>query len=278
MLCFIFAALVVLLDQFIKHWVLIALPLYEKTALLPGVVGLTHVRNTGAAFSILANQRWLLIVIACLATLLLIAILLRYNEGFWGTLGLAAVLGGTIGNLIDRISYGYVVDIFEFQFVDFAIFNIADIFITLGGVTFLLYFIVTTVKPEKSSPLAAGVEAAEQAHPQRPQVDDHIGLYDFQYADRANGRETGEYDSYAGTDPFEGEYSENGDRMQTEAPQDYYAESDSGLTVEDVAEMSAALDALGSLEQELLDSGALDDFNLDDMLREYGFEDNAAQV
>ena len=281
MLCFVFAVLVVLLDQFIKRWVLLTLPIFENMELLPGVIGLTHVRNTGAAFSILADQKWLLIVIACIASLLLIAILLRYNEGFWGTLGLSAVLGGTIGNLVDRISYGEVVDIFEFQFVDFAIFNVADIFITLGGVTFLLYFIVTTIKPAKSSPLAEGIAAAEQVQFERPQVEDQIGLYDFQYGEESQVRDMGGYDTPTNAEPEYGEYPESGEYNEAgeysePEQQSDYLEADSGLP--DVADMTAAIGALSSLEQELLDGSSLDDYDLDDMLREYGFEDDSSEV
>jgi len=151
MLCFLFAALVVLLDQLFKHWVVIAIPLHEEMELIPGILRLTHVENTGAAFSILANQRWLLAGIAFVAAFILIMILLRYNEGFWGTLGLAAVLGGAVGNLIDRVFYGHVIDMFEPVFVNFAIFNIADIFITLGGITFCVFFIVVSFRPKRSA-------------------------------------------------------------------------------------------------------------------------------
>ena len=280
MLSFVFAALVVLLDQFFKRWILLTLALYDEMELIPGVIGLTHFRNTGAAFSILADQKWLLIVIACVASLLLIAILLRYNEGFWGTLGLSAVLGGTIGNLVDRISYGEVVDIFEFQFVDFAIFNIADIFITLGGITFLLYFIATTIKPAKKSPLAAGASAAEQVQFERPQVEDQIGLYDFQYGEEHTDSETSGYESASYTEHAYGEYTESddlyerGEYSESEYQSDY-PEADSELP--DVADMNAAIGALSSLEQELLEGGSLDDYDLDDMLREYGFENDSVE-
>ena len=146
MLCFVFAALVVLLDQLFKRWVIITHILGEETVIIRGVLNLLHVENSGAAFSILPEQRWLLAAISFVASLVLIAILLRYNEGFWGTLGLASVLGGAVGNLIDRVFHGYVVDMFRFTFIDFAIFNIADIFITLGMITFCIFFIVSSFK------------------------------------------------------------------------------------------------------------------------------------
>ena len=146
MLCFVFAALVVLLDQLFKRWVVITLMVGEETVVVNGLLNLLHVENSGAAFSILPDHRWLLAAISFVAALVLIAILLRYNEGFWGTLGLASVLGGAVGNLIDRVFHGYVVDMFRFPFMEFAIFNIADIFITLGMITFCIFFIITSFR------------------------------------------------------------------------------------------------------------------------------------
>ena len=170
MLCFVFAALVVILDQLIKQWVVRTVPLYANQALIPGVLGLTHVENKGAAFSMLSDQRWLLAGISFVAVIILITILLRYNEGFWGTLGLAAVLGGAFGNLLDRVFNGYVVDMFKPLFVEFAIFNIADIFITLGGITFCVFFTIKSFRPSGAASGHAG-----HAHP-----DDDSGstLYD----------------------------------------------------------------------------------------------------
>jgi len=157
MLCFVFAALVVLLDQLFKRWIVLAVEIGAEKGLIPGLIGLTHVQNYGAAFSILEGKRWLLAVVMFVCVILIISILLRYNEGFWGTLGLAGVLGGAVGNLIDRVFQGYVVDMFEFRFMNFAIFNIADIFITMGGLTFIVFFIVTTFKSEKEEKLSEGL-------------------------------------------------------------------------------------------------------------------------
>ena len=77
----------------------------------------------------------------------------KYKMGRIGFLSLAAVLGGAMGNLIDRIFLGHVIDMFEFEFVKFAVFNIADIFITVGGIVFCIYFIIhsgqKTKKPKR---------------------------------------------------------------------------------------------------------------------------------
>ena len=279
MLCFVFAALVVILDQFIKRWILIALPYSEfppfpSKDLIPGVIDLTHKRNTGAAFSILADQPLLLIGIAVVAVLLLIAILLRYNDGFWGTLGLAAVLGGTVGNLIDRISYGYVVDMFRPLFTEFAIFNIADIFITLGGITFLIYFIASAAKPAKREETVYEDEPVDYSQDENPRVDDQIGLYDFQYGEDRQDRDLYGYDNLSDTRPVSGGFAEQSPEM-TEVYPDPVSDS---VEYEPPAEITSALDVLSELEQELQETGLLDDSDLDELLREYGFEDDTDQL
>ena len=271
MLCFVFAALIVVLDQFIKRWVLLTIDLYGSMELIPGVIGLTRYENTGAALGILAGQRWLLIGVAFIAALLLIAILLRYNEGFWGTLGLAAVLGGTVGNLIDRISYGHVVDMFDLQFMRFAIFNIADIFITLGGLTFLIYFIVSTVKPPKAEGMIYEVASVEDSLEERPFIEDEIGLYDFNYGDDSYDTDQYEYDASLDTESILAsipgvETKTSATFVETEQSIDSY--------IGPPADVTSALEALSELELELQESGALDDYDLDDLLKEYGFEDD----
>lgn len=156
-LCFLFAALIVALDQFFKQWVVRAIDIGATgPEIIPGVLGLTHWENDGAMLNILSGQQWLLAGIALVAAVALVMILLRYNEGFWGTIGLTAVLGGTVGNLCDRVfNDGKVIDMFRTLFINFPIFNIADIFITLGFITFLVHFIVLTFKVGKSEDTAA---------------------------------------------------------------------------------------------------------------------------
>jgi signal peptidase II len=82
MLCFIFAALAVVLDQVFKRWIMLTVEYQGHVTLIPGVIELTHFQNTGAAFSILADKRWLLAGISLVAAIILIFILLRYTEGF----------------------------------------------------------------------------------------------------------------------------------------------------------------------------------------------------
>ena len=156
MLIFLFSALIVLTDQFFKHWIVLTHAVGEETVLIPGVFSLFRLHNPGAAFGFLAGQPWwLLAAIQLLAAIVLVMIILRYTEGFWGSLGLASVLGGTVGNLIDRVNIfaeqpNTVTDMFRFTFIDFAIFNIADVFITMGFLIFLIHFIALTFKPKNN--------------------------------------------------------------------------------------------------------------------------------
>lgn len=100
--------------------------------LIPGILRLRGVRNEGAAFGLLGAAPQLLLVLTTLAVVLLAAYLWRSRpQGLFG-IGLALVLAGAVGNLIDRLLLGYVIDFFELLFVRFAIFNVADIAVTAG--------------------------------------------------------------------------------------------------------------------------------------------------
>ncbi len=151
MLYLLFAAVVAVGDQLCKKWTVANLELFEKARLIPGVLRLTHIRNTGAAFSMLESMRWLLVSVSVVATAVLIIYILRSRIGVVGKLSAAGVLGGAVGNLIDRASIGYVVDMFEFEFVEFAVFNVADCFITVGAIIFAVYYITHSSREEREA-------------------------------------------------------------------------------------------------------------------------------
>ena len=300
MLCFVFAALVVLLDQLFKRWIVITLAVHENLTLIDGVLGITHVQNTGAAFSIFSDQRWVLVGISFVACILLITILLRYNEGFWGTLGLAALLGGAAGNLIDRLFYGYVVDMFVPLFINFAIFNVADIFITLGGITFCVFFIATSFRSGKSEVGSEELEAdfSEEAK-EAYNFDDEVDEDDFDRLSdtrvvSSRRRVSQSLASPPATGEPEQEQHDPNEPEQIE--QDFF---DSGDDIQDYYECgddtreyyipeqqehyeqepdlpdggTSALDALSALESELSEDELLADYDVDELLRKYGFED-----
>ena len=136
-------ALIVGTDQLIKFWAVQILMSGSSIVLIPGVFQLTYVENRGAAFSFLENHISFFVV----ATLLVLcAIIYSFHKNLvptkLGRLSLTFVAGGAIGNLIDRILHGYVVDMFYFELIDFPVFNVADIFIVTGGILFAYYALV----------------------------------------------------------------------------------------------------------------------------------------
>ena len=152
MLYLLLAVIIVAADRLTKNWAVLNLRGRGTVDFVPGILNLYYAENTGAAFSMLRNQRWLFIGVSIIAVIVIIYIILfKKIKSVWGLLPLSLVLGGAIGNLIDRIFKGYVVDMFEFAFVRFAIFNIADIFVTVGGVMFCIYYLYSeTVKMKES--------------------------------------------------------------------------------------------------------------------------------
>ncbi len=132
----------VLADQLVKQWTQLNLGLHETQAFLPGVLELTYVQNTGAAFSLFSQHTWLLALISGIASLALLTLLVMdYFPHTMARISMALLLGGALGNCIDRVFLGYVVDMFSTTFVRFAIFNVADIGVTIGGVLLLVYIL-----------------------------------------------------------------------------------------------------------------------------------------
>ena len=130
------------LDQWVKHYVTVNIPLGEAQPFLPGLVELRTVHNYGAAWSSFSGMRWLLIGLTGAVMVFLIVLLARRTVRH--PLGLAAVtliLAGGIGNLIDRVRLGYVVDMFNFQFMSYPVFNVADICVVTGVILFIVYYL-----------------------------------------------------------------------------------------------------------------------------------------
>ena len=139
----LFALIIAAADQITKFFVVANIPLYADVPFIPGIIQLTYVKNTGAAFSALSGMRWLFIAIFAVLTLLLLWEYFKKPLPFtklerWC---LAAVYGGGLGNVIDRIRLGYVVDMIETQFMEFPIFNVADCFITCGCIFLIVHII-----------------------------------------------------------------------------------------------------------------------------------------
>ncbi|NWF60740.1 MAG: lipoprotein signal peptidase [Fischerella sp.] len=121
------------LDQLTKYWVVQTFDLRESLPLLPGIFHLTYVTNTGAAFSLFSGKvewlRWLSLGVS-LALIALAWFGPLLNR--WEQLGYGLILGGAMGNGIDRFALGYVVDFLDFRLINFPVFNFADVFINIG--------------------------------------------------------------------------------------------------------------------------------------------------
>ena len=117
-----------------KFWVRANIPLHTHLDFLPGM-DLTYVQNTGAAFSMFSRHTWMLTLLSGVVAVILAIVLAKRVLPHWsGQLSLALLLGGAIGNFIDRLLLGYVTDMFATTFMNFAVFNVADIGVVVGGV------------------------------------------------------------------------------------------------------------------------------------------------
>ena len=136
----IFVGAVVLADQLTKALVVANIPLGGHVAFLPGFLDFTYVRNTGAAFSSFEGMQWLFALIFLVFTLGIIYEYFYKRMPFTGfeRWMIAAIYAGGLGNMIDRLRLGYVVDMIETQFMEFPVFNVADCFITCGCIALLV--------------------------------------------------------------------------------------------------------------------------------------------
>ena len=136
-------AVLIGLDQALKYWTVSHLALGESAQLIPGVLQLTRMPNYGAAWSSLSGKTAVLLVITAALMIavawLLIKKIVRHPLGV--TAGLF-ILGGGLGNMIDRVRLGYVVDMIQTEFMNFPVFNVADCFISCGCILLMLHLIL----------------------------------------------------------------------------------------------------------------------------------------
>ena len=127
------------LDQLVKSYIVQQIPLGEVRSWIPNFVSLTYLQNRGAAFSMLQDQQWLFAIITLVVMVGAIWYLHKHMEdSLWMVLGLTLIIAGGLGNFIDRISQGFVVDMFRLDFINFAIFNVADSYLTVGVIILLI--------------------------------------------------------------------------------------------------------------------------------------------
>lgn len=153
----IFAAALVVLDQIVKYLVRANIPLGGSVPFIPYLLDLTYVQNTGAAFSILRQHTWLLTLTSAVVVLAMCLFLVKgFFKNRLGLFSAALVLAGGVGNLIDRVLFGFVTDMFQTTFMEFAVFNVADCCITVGVPLLFLYVWLYVGKDEKKEGGADG--------------------------------------------------------------------------------------------------------------------------
>ena len=161
MIYFIIAFLIVLADQASKYLITLQYSMGGQLDLIPGVLRITYATNSGGAFSMFADHTLILAIVSAVVCVIIIVLMIALKKAALAKLALGFILGGAIGNLIDRFVMGYVVDMFEPLFINFAVFNVADIFITIGAVLFVIAVIFFWPKKEEKA-IEEEAEAEEE--------------------------------------------------------------------------------------------------------------------
>lgn len=150
----IVAALLIVVDQFTKYLALTSLKPVGSIIFVEGFMDFTFVENRGVAFGMFSGQKWFILLLTSVIVAVLVYYFIRlphsrqYN---WVRGAMVLVLAGALGNMIDRIFRGYVVDFFEFTFFDWPVFNVADIYVVVGVIllAILILFVIKDEPKEK---------------------------------------------------------------------------------------------------------------------------------
>lgn len=154
------------IDQIIKGIVRANMSVGETVPVIEDVFHITYIRNEGAAFGMLADHRWVFMSLSTVAIIALGVYLFKFcKETLFTKIGFALIIGGGIGNMIDRISLKYVVDMIDCRFIDFYVFNFADSCVCVGAAMVCIGFILSIYRDYKS-------KKEGQAEPQ-PSVSDN---------------------------------------------------------------------------------------------------------
>ncbi len=157
--------LAVILDQLTKLVVVNSLALHESIEVIPKVFNFTYIHNKGAAFGMLDEHRWVFMVVSSVAILAILIYLFKFApKNNLLRVGLSLIVGGGIGNMIDRVALGYVVDFLVFCAFDFWvwIFNVADACVCVGAAIIVLYFIIDIIKDTKENKAKKALAAAPE--------------------------------------------------------------------------------------------------------------------
>lgn len=130
----------VLLDQITKMIVVHSMELHQSISVIDNVFSFTYIHNYGAAWGMFSEHRWVFILATAIAIVVFPIFLYRYRKlHFLFGFSLSLIIGGAIGNMIDRVFLGYVVDFLEATFIDFPVFNVADICVVCGAIMMFIY-------------------------------------------------------------------------------------------------------------------------------------------
>ena len=170
-------AVAVFLDQITKYLTVLYLKTVDTVPLWEGVLHLTYVENPGAAFGMMKDSRWLFMVVSTIAILGILGyMLVKKPTDRMECLSLSLIVGGGIGNMIDRVALGYVVDMIDFRLINFAVFNVADSFVCVGAGLMLLWVIRSMIaesRAEKQVAVAPASADADEAAEERTDECEH---------------------------------------------------------------------------------------------------------
>ncbi len=170
---FVLMALIVFADQLTKYFTVLYLKPVDTCPIIQDIFHLTYVENRGAAFGMLADNRWVFMSISIVAILLLgVYLVWKKPESKLECLSLAFIIGGGIGNMIDRVAWGYVVDMIDFRVIHFAVFNVADSFVCVGAGLLMLSLLITACREIKAGK-AAKAQKDRIAEPLRDPTEPH---------------------------------------------------------------------------------------------------------
>lgn len=150
----------VFLDQLTKYLTVLHLKPIDTLPIIEDVLHLTYVENTGAAFGMMKEARWVFMVTSTAAIIGILGYMIhrvyikKEKMPWMEALSLSLIVGGGIGNMIDRTMLGYVVDMIDCRFINFAVFNVADSFVCIGAGLMILYLMILTVKEYKAEKAA----------------------------------------------------------------------------------------------------------------------------
>ncbi len=171
-------AVLVGIDQLTKYLVTSNMQLGQSIPVIDGVFELLYHRNPGAAFGILPNQRWIFITFTFIVMVVILVILMsgKFRKYKLANVAGVLILAGGIGNMIDRLAYGYVVDFLYVKLINFPIFNFADCCVVIGAALLLVAFLFVykdeKIQPVKADALSAGEDGASQPQEDGEQHED----------------------------------------------------------------------------------------------------------